>query len=174
MLRPTLHSACPHSRATQLMAVGGNGRARAFFKQHGWDELGADKIEQKYTSRAAQLYKSMIAKEAAKLTASAAMAVASGCVHVPMPRSADQNMCSEHPQRYQHSGQPITRKHMYALIRAGPVSRQQRCLPPCPSCMCRAALTRHTHAHRQSRYAAAVSHAIRHTTNRSVTQRACL
>lgn len=31
----------------QLMAIGGNARARHFFKQHGWDELGADKIESK-------------------------------------------------------------------------------------------------------------------------------
>jgi ADP-ribosylation factor GTPase-activating protein 2/3 len=37
--------------------LGGNQRARQFFKQHGWYELGADKIEAKYTSRAAVLYK---------------------------------------------------------------------------------------------------------------------
>jgi ADP-ribosylation factor GTPase-activating protein 2/3 len=35
----------------QIMAIGGNGRARQFFKQHGWDELGADKIESKVIKR---------------------------------------------------------------------------------------------------------------------------
>ncbi|BDA43782.1 probable ADP-ribosylation factor GTPase-activating protein [Coccomyxa sp. Obi] len=53
----------------KLMSVGGNGRARQFFKQHGWSELGSDKIEQKYTSRAAQLYRQQLEKDAAKLTA---------------------------------------------------------------------------------------------------------
>lgn len=53
----------------RLMAVGGNQRAKQFFKQHGWYESGADKIEQKYTSRAAQLYKAQLEKEAAKLAA---------------------------------------------------------------------------------------------------------
>lgn len=32
------------------MGLGGNGRARAFFKQHGWDDKGADKIEAKVTT----------------------------------------------------------------------------------------------------------------------------
>lgn len=49
----------------QIMAVGGNQRARTFFKQHGWDEIGSDKIEAKYSSRAAQLYKKQLEKDAA-------------------------------------------------------------------------------------------------------------
>ncbi|KAK2079776.1 hypothetical protein QBZ16_002171 [Prototheca wickerhamii] len=49
-----------------IMAVGGNGRARAFFKQHGWDDSGTDKIEAKYSSRAAQLYKRQLEKDASK------------------------------------------------------------------------------------------------------------
>lgn len=68
------------------MSLGGNQRAKQFFKQHGWYEQGADKIEQKvctamaarqapthpsqYTSRAAQLYKQTLEKEANKLAAS--------------------------------------------------------------------------------------------------------
>lgn len=50
----------------QTMALGGNNRARAFFKQHGWDEIGSDKIEAKYTSRAAQLYRKQLEKDVAK------------------------------------------------------------------------------------------------------------
>eukprot|EP00243_Klebsormidium_subtile_P008841 TRINITY_DN428_c0_g1_i1.p1 TRINITY_DN428_c0_g1~~TRINITY_DN428_c0_g1_i1.p1 ORF type:complete len:444 (-),score=53.61 TRINITY_DN428_c0_g1_i1:206-1459(-) len=45
----------------KTMAFGGNGRARVFFKQHGWTDGG--KIEQKYTSRAADLYRQLLAKE---------------------------------------------------------------------------------------------------------------
>ncbi|KAG2493792.1 hypothetical protein HYH03_008012 [Edaphochlamys debaryana] len=48
------------------MAAGGNLRGRQFFKQHGWDEIGADKIESKYTSRAAQLYRALLEKEVQK------------------------------------------------------------------------------------------------------------
>lgn len=48
----------------KMMAFGGNGRARVFFKQHGWTDGG--KIESKYTSRAAELYKQLLAKEVSK------------------------------------------------------------------------------------------------------------
>lgn len=46
------------------MSFGGNSRAQAFFKQHGWTDGG--KIEAKYTSRAAELYKQILSKEVAK------------------------------------------------------------------------------------------------------------
>lgn len=47
-----------------MMMLGGNNRAQAFFKQHGWTDGG--KIEAKYTSRAAEMYKQILAKEVAK------------------------------------------------------------------------------------------------------------
>lgn len=46
------------------MTFGGNNRAQVFFKQHGWTDGG--KIEAKYTSRAAELYKQLLSKEVAK------------------------------------------------------------------------------------------------------------
>ncbi|KAJ0982416.1 hypothetical protein J5N97_010671 [Dioscorea zingiberensis] len=48
----------------KTMAFGGNNRAHNFFKQHGWTEGG--KIEAKYTSRAANLYRQVLSKEVAK------------------------------------------------------------------------------------------------------------
>ena len=54
----------------KMMTFGGNGRAHLFFKQHGWSDGG--KIESKYTSRAAELYKLLLAKEVAKSAAAAA------------------------------------------------------------------------------------------------------
>nr|XP_043621824.1 probable ADP-ribosylation factor GTPase-activating protein AGD9 [Erigeron canadensis] len=48
----------------KMMSFGGNNRAQIFFKQHGWTDGG--KIDAKYTSRAAQLYKHLLAKEVAK------------------------------------------------------------------------------------------------------------
>jgi ADP-ribosylation factor GTPase-activating protein 2/3 len=46
------------------MSFGGNNRAHAFFKQHGWTDGG--EIEAKYTSRAAELYRQILSKEVAK------------------------------------------------------------------------------------------------------------
>ncbi|KAE8690258.1 transcription factor MYC2-like [Hibiscus syriacus] len=46
------------------MIYGGNNRAQVFFKQHGWSDGG--KIEAKYTSRAAYLYRQLLSKEVAK------------------------------------------------------------------------------------------------------------
>lgn len=48
----------------KMMSFGGNNRAQVFFKQHGWSDGG--KIEAKYTSRAADLYRQLLSKEVAK------------------------------------------------------------------------------------------------------------
>ncbi|KAA8522052.1 hypothetical protein F0562_012634 [Nyssa sinensis] len=48
----------------KMMNFGGNNRAQVFFKQHGWSDGG--KIEAKYTSRAAELYRQLLTKEVAK------------------------------------------------------------------------------------------------------------
>ncbi|CAH8264789.1 unnamed protein product [Arabidopsis lyrata] len=45
----------------KMMIYGGNNRAQVFFKQYGWSDGG--KTEAKYTSRAADLYKQILAKE---------------------------------------------------------------------------------------------------------------
>ncbi|XP_020887944.1 probable ADP-ribosylation factor GTPase-activating protein AGD8 isoform X2 [Arabidopsis lyrata subsp. lyrata] len=49
------------------MIFGGNYRAQVFVKQHGWTDDG--NIESKYTSRAADLYRQILAKEVAKAIA---------------------------------------------------------------------------------------------------------
>ncbi|XP_010559305.1 PREDICTED: probable ADP-ribosylation factor GTPase-activating protein AGD9 isoform X2 [Tarenaya hassleriana] len=51
----------------RTMMFGGNNRAQVFFKQHGWTDGG--KIESKYTSRAADLYRQILVKEVAKAMA---------------------------------------------------------------------------------------------------------
>ncbi|CAA3023029.1 probable ADP-ribosylation factor GTPase-activating AGD8 [Olea europaea subsp. europaea] len=51
----------------KMMSFGGNNRAQVFFKQHGWNDGG--KIEAKYTSRAAELYRQLLLKEVAKSNA---------------------------------------------------------------------------------------------------------
>eukprot|EP00878_Enallax_costatus_P024563 GHUV01026218.1.p1 GENE.GHUV01026218.1~~GHUV01026218.1.p1 ORF type:complete len:178 (+),score=56.98 GHUV01026218.1:84-617(+) len=72
----------------RLMSVGGNHKARQFFKQHGWDEVGSDKIEGKYTSRAAQLYRQQLEKEAAKLASPAPAAAPDASVTASAPAAA--------------------------------------------------------------------------------------
>eukprot|EP00242_Pyramimonas_sp_CCMP2087_P014559 CAMPEP_0198197830 /NCGR_PEP_ID=MMETSP1445-20131203/1392_1 /TAXON_ID=36898 /ORGANISM="Pyramimonas sp., Strain CCMP2087" /LENGTH=423 /DNA_ID=CAMNT_0043867231 /DNA_START=102 /DNA_END=1373 /DNA_ORIENTATION=+ len=49
----------------RIMTCSGNPRARQFFKEHGWADQGAAKIDAKYTSRAAELYRAALHKEAA-------------------------------------------------------------------------------------------------------------
>ncbi|KAL2525271.1 putative ADP-ribosylation factor GTPase-activating protein AGD9 [Abeliophyllum distichum] len=51
----------------KMMCFGGNSRAQVYFKQHGWNDVG--KIEAKYTSRAAELYRQLLSKEVAKSNA---------------------------------------------------------------------------------------------------------
>ncbi|KAK6146441.1 hypothetical protein DH2020_020310 [Rehmannia glutinosa] len=55
------------SEQLKMMSFGGNKRAQIFFKQHGWTDGG--KIEAKYTSRAAELYRHLLSKEVAKSNA---------------------------------------------------------------------------------------------------------
>uniref|UniRef100_A0A6M2EGL3 Arf-GAP domain-containing protein n=1 Tax=Populus davidiana TaxID=266767 RepID=A0A6M2EGL3_9ROSI len=55
----------------RTMSFGGNNRAQAFFKQHGWTDGG--EIEAKYTSRAAELYRQILSKEVAKSMAEEAV-----------------------------------------------------------------------------------------------------
>ena len=45
------------------MKLGGNERATKFFKEHGWSALQNAKLQDKYTSKAAQLYKQYLAKQ---------------------------------------------------------------------------------------------------------------
>ncbi|XP_073130441.1 probable ADP-ribosylation factor GTPase-activating protein AGD8 [Henckelia pumila] len=51
----------------KLMCFGGNTRAQVFFNQHGWSDGG--KVDAKYTSKAAELYRQLLAKEVAKSNA---------------------------------------------------------------------------------------------------------
>ena len=48
---------------------GGNARARTFFSQHGWNLSERGAIEQKYTSRAAEMYKQTLKRETASALA---------------------------------------------------------------------------------------------------------
>ncbi|KAJ0968106.1 hypothetical protein J5N97_025023 [Dioscorea zingiberensis] len=70
----------------KMMAFGGNNRAQVFFKQHGWTDGG--KIEAKYTSRAADLYRQMLSKEVARASSDDTV-FPSSPVASQSPRAAD-------------------------------------------------------------------------------------
>ncbi|KAG2261840.1 hypothetical protein Bca52824_068919 [Brassica carinata] len=70
----------------RTMMFGGNNRAQVFFKQHGWNDGG--RIDAKYTSRAADLYKQTLAKEVAKAMAEEA----------PLPSSVATSQPVESPE----------------------------------------------------------------------------
>lgn len=79
----------------KLMSLGGNGRAHVFFKQHGWTEGG--RIESKYTSRAADLYRQLLAKEVAKSVAAVASSVSQKLSNEPQspPAKAENLFAAE-------------------------------------------------------------------------------
>jgi len=62
----------------KLMEAGGNSKAKTFFKQHGFSESDAEKTEDKYTSRVAQLYKQHLKQAAVALAAGSAQAALGG------------------------------------------------------------------------------------------------
>ncbi|WMV40547.1 hypothetical protein MTR67_033932 [Solanum verrucosum] len=72
----------------KMMYFGGNNRAQVFFKQHGWTDGG--KIEAKYTSRAAELYKQLLSKEVAKSKAEESKAQDAGLPASPVASQAVQ------------------------------------------------------------------------------------
>ncbi|KAJ8532449.1 hypothetical protein K7X08_012372 [Anisodus acutangulus] len=72
----------------KMMYFGGNNRAQVFFKQHGWTDGG--KIEAKYTSRAAELYKQLLSKEVAISKAEESKAEDAGLPASPVASQAVQ------------------------------------------------------------------------------------
>mmetsp|Transcript_38634 Transcript_38634/g.46771 ORF Transcript_38634/g.46771 Transcript_38634/m.46771 type:complete len:420 (-) Transcript_38634:795-2054(-) len=50
----------------RIMQAGGNARARAFFKEHGWSDSSASKVHDKYSTRAATMYREVLKKETAR------------------------------------------------------------------------------------------------------------
>ncbi|ESQ39823.1 hypothetical protein EUTSA_v10000903mg [Eutrema salsugineum] len=79
----------------RTMMFGGNNRAQVFFKQHGWNDGG--KIEAKYTSRAADLYRQTLAKEVAKAMAEESSLSSSSSVATSQPAESSNNGFSSEP-----------------------------------------------------------------------------
>jgi len=76
---------------------GGNNRAQVFFKQHGWNDGG--KIEAKYTSRAADMYRQTLAKEVAKAMAEETVLPSLSSVATSQPvESSENGFTSESPK----------------------------------------------------------------------------
>ncbi|XP_020261256.1 probable ADP-ribosylation factor GTPase-activating protein AGD8 [Asparagus officinalis] len=83
----------------KMMAFGGNNRAQVFFKQHGWTDGG--KIEAKYTSRAAELYRQILSKEVAKSLADDAILsqtseAANGLPELKLPENVKDKSIEKH------------------------------------------------------------------------------
>jgi hypothetical protein len=72
----------------KMMAYGGNSRAHAFFKQHGWSD-GSSKVEANYTSRAAELYRQILTKEVAKSSPADNALLSSPVVASKQPNSSN-------------------------------------------------------------------------------------
>ncbi|CAH2046169.1 unnamed protein product [Thlaspi arvense] len=84
----------------RTMMFGGNNRAQVFFKQHGWNDGG--KIDAKYTSRAADLYRQTLVKEVAKAMAeetSVASSSSSVATSQPPESSKNNGFSSEPPTK---------------------------------------------------------------------------
>ncbi|CAA7014598.1 unnamed protein product [Microthlaspi erraticum] len=83
----------------RTMMFGGNNRAQVFFKQHGWNN-GGGKIDAKYTSRAADLYRQTLAKEVAKAIAEeTGLSSSSSSSSKPAESSTDNGFSSEPPTK---------------------------------------------------------------------------
>ncbi len=93
----------------KLMSFGGNGRGHVFFKQHGWTNGG--RTESKYTSRAAELYRQLLAKEVAKSVAAAPSTPAVSSVPEPTVNSV-MSVREEHVSSFVE--QPVKPTHLPA------------------------------------------------------------
>ncbi|XP_006838593.2 probable ADP-ribosylation factor GTPase-activating protein AGD8 [Amborella trichopoda] len=104
----------------KMMSFGGNNRAQVFFKQHGWTDGG--KIEAKYTSRAAELYRQLLSKEVAKsLTedptsprsplASPANQTVNGLSHVKLTGTSKENEATDKHEAPEVTASPKAPSH---------------------------------------------------------------
>ncbi|KAH9548594.1 hypothetical protein CY35_11G095900 [Sphagnum magellanicum] len=108
----------------KLMSFGGNGRGHVFFKQHGWTNGG--RTESKYTSRAAELYRQLLAKEVAKSVVAAPSTPAVSSVPEPTVNSVmpvrEEHVSSfvEQPVKPTHLPASPTRPGLGSIARKTP------------------------------------------------------